>query len=146
MLLIHESSGKLPSMYVTCAAVQLARETSRRNFCDHCLRFVSFYPRAQFRILVGGTGRNVPPLFHSVPGFSNDPEVPNPRRSVPHKPCLHVSCNLGMRQEPGSASLPCTTVAVHRGAGAKKDSMRFCAIPLWITAGSFISHLVSDTH
>ena len=24
--------------------------------------------------------------------------------------------------------------------------MRFCAIPLWITAGSFISHLVSDTH
>ena len=28
---------------------------------------------AQFRILVGGTGRNVPPLFRSVPGFSNDP-------------------------------------------------------------------------
>ena len=27
---------------------------------------------------------------------------------VPHKPRLHVSCNLGMRQEPGSASLPCT--------------------------------------
>ena len=26
-----------------------------------------------FRILVGGTGRNVPPSFCSVPGFSNDP-------------------------------------------------------------------------
>ena len=42
-----------------------------------------------------------------------------------------------------SASLPCTTVAVRRGAGAKKDSVRFCAIPPWITPGSFISHLVS---
>ena len=60
---------------------------------------------------------------------------------VPHKPRLHVSCNLDMRQEPGSI-----TVAVRRGAGAKKDSMRFCAIPLWINTGSFISHLVSDTH
>ena len=60
--------------------------------------------------------------------------------SVRHKPRLHVSCNLGMRQEPGGASLPCTIVAVRRGAGAKKDSMRFCAIPLWITTGSFISH------
>ena len=38
---------------------------------------------------------------------------------VPHKPRLQVSCNLGMREEPGSASLPCTTVAVRRGAGAK---------------------------
>ena len=38
---------------------------------------------------------------------------------VRHKPRLHVSCNLGMRQEPGSASLPCTTVAVRRGAGEK---------------------------
>ena len=69
-------------------------------------------------------------------------EVPNPPRSVPHRPRLHVSCNLGIRQEPGSASLPCITVAVRRGAGAKKDSMRFRAILLWITAGSSISHLV----
>ena len=30
---------------------------------------------AQFRILVGGTGRNVPPSFRSVPGFSNDRHV-----------------------------------------------------------------------
>lgn len=59
-----------------------------------------------------------------------------------------MSCNLilGMCQEPGSASLPCTTVAVRRGAGTKKDSMRFCAIPLWTTAGCFISHFVSETH
>ena len=58
-----------------------------------------------------------------------------------------MSCNLilGMCQEPGSASLPCTTVAVGRVAGAKKDSMRFCAIPLWTTAGSFISHFVSES-
>ena len=48
--------------------------------------------------------------------------------------------------KPGSASLPCITVVVRRGAGAKKDSMCFCAIPLWITAGSFISLLVSETY
>ena len=28
---------------------------------------------ADFRILVGGTERNVPPSFRPVPGFSNDP-------------------------------------------------------------------------
>ena len=35
------------------------------------------YPRAQFRILVGGTGRDVPSSFRSVPGFSNDPPMPS---------------------------------------------------------------------
>ena len=83
MLLIHESSGKLPSMYVTCAAVQVAHEASRRNFCDYCLRFI----QAQFRILVGGTGRNVPPSFRSVPGFSNDLQLKKGRLSFHPIPC-----------------------------------------------------------
>ena len=58
-------------------------------------------------------------------------------------PCVMQS---GHAPRARRASLPCTTVAVHRGAGAKKDSMHFCAIPLWITTGSFISRLVSETH
>ena len=74
-------------------------------------------------------------------------EVPNPPRSVHvivrHKQRLHVSCNLGMRQEPGSASSPCTTVAVCCRAGAKRKT-RCASVPY--RCGSFISHLVSETH
>ena len=41
---------------------------------------------------------------------------------------LHVACKLACVKR--QSSLPCT---VRRGAGVKKDSMRFLAIPLWMT-------------
>ena len=52
-----------------------------------------------------------------------------------------------MCQEPGSASLPCTTVAVRRGAGAQKDSIDALLCHTTVTtAGCFISYFVSETH
>ena len=67
-------------------------------------------------------------------------ELPNPPPSSACDGMTQATPPRVMQQEPGSASLPCTTVAVRRRAGAKKDSMRFCAVPLWITAGSFMSY------
>ena len=53
-------------------------------------------------------------------------EVPNPRRSSACDCTTQATpprvVQSGERQEPGSASLPCTTVAVRRRAGVKKDS------------------------
>ena len=70
--------------------------------------------------------------------------MPNPRRSSACDCTTQATpprvVQSGERQEPGSASLPCTTVAVRRRAGVEERLERFCAIPLWITAGSFISH------
>ena len=48
---------------------------------------------------------------------------------VRHKPRLHVSCNLGMRQA--------YLVLQLLFAAEPGRSLRLCAIPLWITAGSF---------
>ena len=59
----------------------------------------------------------------------------------------HVACNPGMRQ--CCDYLPCNTVStIFRRAGATKDSILFCTIPLWITVSCmswagihFSSHL-----
>ena len=69
MLLIHESRGKSPCRYVTCAAVQLAHSSHEAIVEETFVITVFVLIHAQFRILVGGTGRNVPPSFRSVPGL-----------------------------------------------------------------------------
>ena len=57
--------------HVKYVAFQVAHsnlETSSRIFCHQRLELLLL--RTQFRILVGGMGRNVPPS--SIPDFSND--------------------------------------------------------------------------
>ena len=44
------------------------------------------------------------------------------------------------------AVLPYLILQLLFAVETKKDLMQFCAMPLWIIAGNFISHLASETH
>ena len=58
----------------------------------------------------------------------------------------HASCNLGMCQEPGSASLPCILQLLFAAEpGLRRLDTLLCHTTV-DTFGSFISHLVSEPH
>ena len=79
-VVMHFSGGssKICTIFLIASDLLMNKQSMTSYNCwkHSCILWVRLDREyTQFHILVGGMGRNVPPLFRSVPGFSNNPLV-----------------------------------------------------------------------